>query len=237
MSESQPHRAAPGRLPPTRQLLEALRPFDVLAAAEEHAGPRGLWLVLFWAASMGALAVLVGAYWYRREWHVPAPAFVVPLLYGLLGASVLALGVILGGKAPALLRALRHPLRMLADRIDADSEVENALLLALGRMPPLALRARQRSVELQLTLWEGLARTVLVLIALGPLALALVTGVMELPRKGSSLVPLLSAYLAASVFAAALALLVRLHCTGPLRRLAHVLREAAEIGTQLGRKG
>lgn len=244
-----PHNAAPAanlaRLPPTRVLLDALRtpdaasrPLDVTDEASQQAGSRWrrwfLWM--FWGGSTGAAMVLATVMVFRLYWRQPPPAGTGTLLYTLLGISTAALAILLLSLLTGVRKTLRHPLRALADRIDADARLEDALLLALRRLPPLALRARQRRIELQLQLWEGVSRTVLLLIALGPLAMGMVTGAIELPRKGGTLIPLLSMYGIAFVFGAALALFVQLQCSGPLRRLAHVLREAAEISTQLQRR-
>ncbi|MGT2430514.1 hypothetical protein ACU4HD_20835 [Cupriavidus basilensis] len=80
-----------------------------------------------------------------------------------------------------------------------------------------------------------MTKTIGLLLAVSPFALALVTGLVELPRKGGSLLPLLSLYGIAFVPGAALTLFLQLQVSRPLRRLAYVLAEAAEISSQLGR--
>ncbi|WP_059410874.1 hypothetical protein [Cupriavidus basilensis] len=230
------------RLPTTRELLDALKrkpssPSDT--PAPRHAGldparlQRGLF-GLFWGCSLAALLV-AGAVLYARARHqAPAP-WLLRLLYCLLAGSVAGLGGVLLSHAPALARRLRDPLGPLAEQIDRPDDAESALLRALARIPAQALRARGRRVELHLRMWEGMAKIAALLVAVSPLALMLVTGLLELPRKGASLVPLLSLYGVAFVAGAALVVFLQLQVARPLRRLAYVLAEAAEISAQLGR--
>ncbi|MGT2493321.1 hypothetical protein ACU4GD_29635 [Cupriavidus basilensis] len=65
-----------------------------------------------------------------------------------------------------------------------------------------------------------MTKTIGLLLAVSPFALALVTGLVELPRKGGSLLPLLSLYGIAFVPGAALTLFLQLQVSRPLRRLA-----------------
>ena len=229
------------RLPPTRELLDALK--RKTPAVSDTAGSptaamklmrlqRGL-LVLFWACSVAALLV-TGAVLYTRYQikQTPAP-WLARLVYSLLGGSVAGLAALLLTHLPALARKLRDPLGALADQVDRHDEAESALLRSLARVPAQALRARARRVEVQLRMWEGMARTIGLLIAVSPAALVLVTGLFELPRKGGSLLPLLSLYGLVFVSGAALAVFLQLQVSRPLRRLAYVLGEAAQISAQL----
>ena len=231
------------RLPPTRELLDALKrkPPAVSDTAGSPAAAmnlerlqRGL-LGLFWACSLAAL-LATGAVLYTRYQirQTPAP-WQARLVYCLLGGSVAGLAALLLTHLPALARRLRDPLGQLADQVDRHDEAESALLRALARIPAQGLRARARRVHTQLRMWEGMTRTIGLLLAVSPFALALVTGLAELPRKGGSLLPLLSLYGIAFVPGAALTLFLQLQVSRPLRRLAYVLAEAAEISSQLGR--
>ncbi|MGO4155595.1 hypothetical protein [Cupriavidus sp. YAF13] len=232
------------RLPPTRELLDALKRKP--PAASDTAGSptaamnlmrlqRGL-LVLFWACSVAALLV-AGAVLYTKYQikQTPAP-WLARLVYRLLGGSVAGLAALLLTHLPALARRLRDPLGALADQVDRHDEAESALLRSLARVPAQALRAKARRVDVQLRMWEGMAKTIGLLIAVSPAALVLVTGLFELPRKGGSLLPLLSLYGLVFVSGAALAVFLQLQVSRPLRRLAYVLGEAAEISAQLGNK-
>ncbi|WP_043352445.1 hypothetical protein [Cupriavidus basilensis] len=229
------------RLPPTRELLDALKrkPSAVSDTAGSPASAmnlmrlqRGL-LVLFWACSVAALLV-TGAVLYTRYQILQTPApWLARLVYSLLGGSVAGLAALLLTHLPALARRLRDPLGALADQVDRHDEAESALLRSLARVPAQALRARARRVEVQLRMWEGMAKTVGLLIVVSPGALALVTGLLELPRKGGSLLPLLSLYGLGFVSGAALAVFLQLQVSRPLRRLAYVLGEAAQISAQL----
>lgn len=234
------------RLPPTRELLDALKRKP--AASSDTAGSTGLppdasrlarWqrglLGLFWACSLAALLV-AGAVLYTKYQvrHTPAP-WMARLVYVLLGGSVAGLAALLLTHLPALARRLRDPLGALADQVDRHDEAESALVRSLARIPAQALRARARRVDMQLRMWEGMAKTIGLLIAVSPAALMLVTGLFELPRKGGSLLPLLLLYGLVFVSGAALAVFLQLQVSRPLRRLAYVLGEAAEISAQLGR--
>ncbi|GAB7544790.1 hypothetical protein [Cupriavidus sp. 8B] len=255
------------RLPPTRELLDALKRKPPAVSHTANAAnaanaanvansansansadatglppaatrlmrlQRGL-LGLFWTCSLAALLV-TGAVLYTKYQlrHSPAP-WMARLVYVLLGGSVAGLGALLLTHLPALARRLRDPLGALADQVDRHDEAESALLRSLARVPAQALRARARRVEVQLRMWEGMAKTIGLLIAVSPAALMLVTGLFELPRKGASLLPLLSLYGLVFVSGAALAVYLQLQVSRPLRRLAYVLGEAAEISAQLGR--
>lgn len=231
------------RLPPTRELLDALKrkPPAVSDTAGSPAPAmnlmrlqRGL-LALFWASSVAALLV-TGAVLYTKYQikQTPAP-WLARLVYSLLGGSVAGLAALLLTHLPALARRLRDPLGALAEQVDRHDEAENALLRLLARVPAQALRARARRVDAQLRMWEGMAKTIGLLIAASPAALVLVTGLFELPRKGGSLLPLLLLYGLVFVSGAALAVFVQLQVSRPLRRLAYVLGEAAEISAQLGK--
>jgi hypothetical protein len=230
-------------LPPTRELLDALKrkPPDVsdaaalpVAAIRQMRLQRGL-LWLFWACSLAALLV-IGAVLYTKYQirQTPAP-WQARLAYSLLGGSVAGLAALLLTHLPALARRLRDPLGQLADQVDRHDEAESALLRTLARTPAQALRARARRAQAQLRMWEGMARTIGLLLAVSPFALALVTGLIELPRKGGSLLPLLSLYGIAFVLGAALSVFLQLQVSRPLRRLLYVLAEAAKISAQLGR--
>ncbi|EHP43627.1 hypothetical protein OR16_07976 [Cupriavidus basilensis OR16] len=231
------------RLPPTRELLDALKrkPPAVSDTAGSPAPAmnlmrlqRGL-LALFWASSVAALLV-TGAVLYTKYQikQTPAP-WLARLVYSLLSGSVAGLAALLLTHLPALARRLRDPLGALAEQVDRHDEAENALLRLLARVPAQALRARARRVDAQLRMWEGMAKTIGLLIAVSPAALVLVTGLFELPRKGGSLLPLLLLYGLVFVSGAALAVFVQLQVSRPLRRLAYVLGEAAEISAQLGK--
>lgn len=230
------------RLPPTRELLDALQrkpPAESDAAASPAAAirlmrlQRGL-LWLFQACSLAALLV-TGAVLYTKYQirQTPAP-WQARLVYSLLGGSAAGLAALLLTHLPALARRLRDPLGQLADQVDRHDEAESALLRTLARIPAQALRARARRVNAQLRMWEGMARTIGLLLAVSPFALALVSGLIELPRKGGSLLPLLSLYGIAFVLGAALSVFLQLQVSRPLRRLLYVLAEAAEISAQLG---
>ncbi|MGO4331499.1 hypothetical protein AB4Z48_05930 [Cupriavidus sp. 2TAF22] len=231
------------RLPPTRELLDALRrkPPSLPAAATPPAAgaslaqwQRGL-LGLFWGCSVAALLV-AGAVMFAKVQYRQAPAPWLPrLLYCLLAGSAAGLGGLVLSHVPALARRLRDPLGPLAAQIDRHDDAESALLRSLARIPAQALRARGRRVELHLRMWEGMAKVAGLLIAVSPLALMLVTGLLELPRNGASLVPLLSLYGVAFVAGAALVVFLQLQVARPLRRLAYVMAEAAEISAQLAR--
>ncbi|WP_454723654.1 MULTISPECIES: hypothetical protein [Cupriavidus] len=231
------------RLPTTRELLDALKrkpssPSGTAAARRAGFDParlqRGL-LGLFWGCSLAALLVAGAVLYVRAQQRQPPAPWLLRLLYSLLAGSVAGLAGLLLSHVPALARRLRDPLGPLAEQIDRPDDAESALLRALARIPAQALRARGRRVELHLRMWEGMAKIAGLLVAVSPLALMLVTGLLELPRKSAGLVPLLSLYGVAFVAGAALVVFLQLQVARPLRRLAYVLAEAAEISAQLGR--
>ena len=219
------------RLPSTYELMEALQ----TAPAEKS--PDGRLAMVLWAGFVLALVptlVAGGALvWWHQVLAQAPPAWLPQAFHVLLAISG---GFYAGAWLSRLLAgrdALRHPLRWLSRRVDAQSEVENALLLRLGRIPVLQLRARQRRVLLQARLWEGGARTVALILALVPAAVVLADGLAVMaPGHGRSVVAL---YAVVLVGGGALALFAQLQCSTPLRRLAHVLGEAAEINEKLGR--
>lgn len=219
------------RLPTTYELIEALQ------MAPAGKAPDGRLASVLWAGFVLALVptlVAGGALVWSHQVRVqPPPVWLPQAFHGLLAVSG---GCYAGAWLSRLLArrdALRHPLRWLSRRVDAQSEVENALLLRLGRIPSLQLRARQRRVLLQARLWEGGARTVALILALAPAAVVLADGLAVMaPGHGPSLVALYGAVL---VGGGALALFAQLQCSAPLRRLAYVLGEAAEINEKLGR--
>ncbi|TXI01411.1 MAG: hypothetical protein E6Q70_20315, partial [Pseudomonas monteilii] len=98
-------------------------------------------------------------------------------------------------------------------------------------------RARQRRIALQARMWEGAARTVALLLAVGPAAFVLFNGLADAPgtAAGFDVQQIVAVYGAVLVTGAAFALFAQLQCSGPLRRLAHVLAEAAEINEAVGR--
>lgn len=227
------------RLPPTYELIEALRNADPATASV--AGTTSALARLLWAAFVAALvpAVMTGsalAYWHLLLRQAP-PAWLPEAFQVALAASAACyLGAWLARMAAGR-GAWRHPLRWLSARVDAQSSVENALLLRLGRIPPLQLRARQRRIALQARMWEGAARTVALLLAVGPAAFVLFNGLADAPgtAAGFDVQQIVAVYGAVLVTGAAFALFAQLQCSGPLRRLAHVLAEAAEINEAVGR--
>lgn len=82
---------------------------------------------------------------------------------------------------------------------------------------------------LQLRLWEGAARTLAGLLALAPAAAV----VAALPRQQAMAGTLLWLYGVMVVTGAACYLYLHVQCSRPLRRLAHVLGEAAEMNAQV----
>ncbi|WP_137928357.1 hypothetical protein [Cupriavidus sp. 2SB] len=219
------------RLPPTYELLEALQ------TAPGPKRPDGRLGTVLWAGFVLALVpslVSGGALVWWHQILVQAPPAWLPqafhVLLAISGAFYVAAWAtrLLGGRD-----ALRHPLRWMSRRVDTQSEVENALLLRLGRIPALQLRARQRRIGLHARIWEGGARTVALILALGPAAVVLADGVAVMaPGHGPTLTAIYGVVLVAG---AAFALFAQLQCSAPLRRLAHVLGEAAEINEALGR--
>ncbi|WP_373378795.1 hypothetical protein [Cupriavidus nantongensis] len=224
------------RLPSTYELLEAL----AAAAPEAASAPapaadsrlgRALWLGFVAAL---AATILCGAG--LAVWRLGLKQ-AVPLwsLRGFEALLALAAACYVGAglaRAGTVLARLRHPLRWQAAELDRDSAAEDALLRRLARIPPQQLQARQRRVALQLRLWEGAARTLAVLLALAPAAAVLAA----LPRQQAVAGTLLWLYGVMVVTGAACYLYLHLQCSRPLRRLAHVLGEAAELNAQLGKR-
>lgn len=203
------------RLPSTYELLEALTPSSAATAparASQSRLGRALWLGFIAAL---AATILCGAG--LAVWRVGLKQ-AVPL-WSLRGFE-------------AVLARLRHPLRWQAAELDRDSAAEDALLRRLARIPPQQLQARQRRVALQLRLWEGAARTLAVLLALAPAAAVMAA----LPRQQALAGTLLWLYGVMVVTGAACYLYLHLQCSRPLRRLVHVLGEAAELNAQLGKR-
>ncbi|EKZ98611.1 MULTISPECIES: hypothetical protein [Cupriavidus] len=221
------------RLPTTYELIEALQ-------ASPQAGPaaESRLATVLWAGFVLALVPMLVAggalvWWHRVLAQVP-PAWLPQAFHVLLAVC----GVFyVGAWVIRLLdrrAALQHPLRWLTRRLDTQSEVENALLLRLGRIPALQLRARQRRVVLQARLWDASARTMALVLAIGPAAVILADGVAVMaPGRVPALVAIYGAVLVAGC---ALALFAQLQCSAPLRRLAHVLGEAAEINEAVNRQ-
>lgn len=244
------------RLPPTYELIEALRATDV--ATPVAASPAVSVARVLWAAFIAAVVPTVITGSALAYWHLllrqPPPTWLPEAFHVALAASAACyLGAWLARIAQRR-DALWHPLRWLSRRVDAQSSAENALLLQLGRIPPLQLRARQRRVVLQVRMWEGTARTVALLLALGPAAFVLFDGVSgaalgaaqgagqtaaqaaaQAAGQGVGIQQVVAVYGAVLVAGAAFALFAQLQCSGPLRRLAHVLGEAAEINEAVGR--
>lgn len=219
------------RLPTTYELMEALQ----TTPAEKSSDSR--LATVLWAGFVLALVPSLvaggGLVWWHQVLLQPPPEWLPQAFHVLLAIS----GVFYVGawlmRLLARRDALRHPMHWLSRRVDAQNDVENALLLRLGRISPLQLRARQRRILLQARLWEGGARTVALVLALAPAAVVLADGLSVVkPGHGPALVAIYGAVL---VLGAALALFAQLQCSAPLRRLAYVLGEAAEINAKLGR--
>nr|WP_315592982.1 hypothetical protein [uncultured Cupriavidus sp.] len=219
------------RLPTTTEMMEALQ-----TASSEKTPDSRLAMVL-WAGFVLALVptlVSGGAlvWWHQVLLQAP-PAWLPQAFHVLLAVSGVFYAAAWLTRLLAGRDALRHPMRWLSRRVDAQNEVENALLLRLGRVPALQLRARQRRIVLQARLWEGGARTVALVLAIGPAAVVLADGLAVMaPGHGPALVAIYGVVLVAG---GALALFAQMQCSAPLRRLAHVLGEAAEISEKLGR--
>jgi len=220
------------RLPTTYELIEALQTAPAGRATESRLAT-GLWagFVLALVPTLAAGGALV---WWHRVLAQTPPGWLPQAFHVLLAASGVLyiaawLARLLGRRD-----ALRHPLRWLSRGLDIQAEAENALLLRLGRIPALQLRARQRRVALQARVWEGCALTMALVLAIGPAAVILADGIAVMaPGSGPALVAVYGAVLVAGC---ALALFAQLQCSAPLRRLAHVLGEAAEISEALNRK-
>jgi len=219
------------RLPTTYELMEALQ----TAPAEKS--PDSRLATVLWAGFVLALVPSLvaggGLVWWHQVLLQPPPAWLPQAFHVLLAVSGVFYVAAWLARLLARRDALRHPMHWLSRRVDAQNDVENALLLRLGRIPALQLRARQRRILLQARLWEGGARTVALVLALAPAAVVLADGLAVVkPGHGPALVAIYGAVLVAG---AALALFAQLQCSAPLRRLAYVLGEAAEISEKLGR--
>ncbi len=222
------------KLPPTYELIEALAPAPAPTTGLALARRRLWWA--FVAALVPTLAAVAAAAVWRFWLGRALPTWALPVFLALLAVCALCYLAALATHAVPFGRAVGNPMRWLTGKMDGDSAVEDALLRRLGRIPPPQLRARQRRVEMELALWEGAARTVTLLLALGPPALIVVGNFAKVPAV-VGLGAALPAYAAAFVLGGALAVFVQQQCSRPLRRLAHVLAEAAEINEQLGRHG
>ncbi len=219
------------RLPTTYELMDALQ------AAPAAKAPESRLAAVLWAGFVLALVPTLVAGAALAWWHhvlLQTPPVWLPQVFHVLLALSAAFYVAAWGMRLMTGRAaLRHPMRWLSCRVDALTDAEDALLLRLGRIPALQLRARQRRLVLQARLWEGGARTVALILALGPAAVVLADGLAVMaPGHGPALVAIYGAVL---VVGCAFALFAQLQCSAPLRRLAHVLGEAAEINDALGR--
>ncbi|SPC10372.1 hypothetical protein [Cupriavidus taiwanensis] len=222
------------RLPSTYELLEALAATS--ASPAPTPGPdsrlgRALWLG-FIAALAATMLCGAGLAAWRLGLKQAVPVWSLrgfEALLALAAACYVGAGL---ARAGTVLARLRHPLRWQAAELDRDSAAEDALLRRLARIPPQQLQARQRRVALQLRLWEGAARTLAVLLALAPAAAVLAA----LPRQHALAGSLLWLYGVMVVTGAASYLYLHLQCSRPLRRLAHVLGEAAELNAQLGKR-
>lgn len=217
------------RLPSTYELLEALNaraPAADLAPASRFG--RVLWasfIAALLATLLSGAALAVWRLWLRH----PVPPWSLRAFEALLAvaaACYVGAGLV---RAGTVLAWLRHPLRWQAGEMDRHSAAEDALLRRLARIPPAQLQARQRRVALQLRLWEGAARTLAVLLALAPAAVV----VAALPRQQGAAGALLWVYGVMAVVGAACYLYLHVQCSRPLRRLAHVLGEAAEMNAQV----
>ncbi|SOZ36497.1 hypothetical protein [Cupriavidus neocaledonicus] len=220
------------RLPSTYELLEALAAASPEAAPAPHSRPgRALWLG-FIAALVATILCGAGLAVWRLGLKQPVPLWSLrgfEALLGLAAACYVGAGL---ARAGTVLARLRHPLRWQAAELDRDNAAENALLRRLARIPPQQLQARQRRVALQLRLWEGAARTLAVLLALAPAAAVMAA----LPPRQAVGGTLLWLYGVMVVTGAACYLYLHLQCSRTLRRLAHVLGEAAELNAQLGKR-
>ena len=220
------------RLPPTYELTKALT-LDHQSDTRLQRTERVLWRV-FVVALVLLLALLVAIVAWRFYLNRSVPPWVQLVGIALLCFSALCYVGRLAIAGLPFARAMRNPMRWLLNKMDRDAELEGALVRRLGRIPPPQLRARQRRVDVELAIWEGMARLVTLLIALGPPALVVATGFGKLPTSVSWW-PMASVYAAAFAIGGAIAVLVQQYCARPLRRLSHVLSEAAEINEKLGR--
>ncbi|MCO4891078.1 hypothetical protein MKD50_16975 [Cupriavidus sp. WGtm5] len=224
------------RLPSTYELLEALAAASPEAASTPAPAPESRLGRALWLGFIAALAatILCGAG--LAIWRLGLKQ-AVPLwsLRGFEALLALAAACYVGAglaRAGTVLGRLRHPLRWQAAELDRDSAAEDALLRRLARIPPQQLQARQRRVALQLRLWEGGARTLAVLLALAPAAAVMAA----LPRQQALAGTLLWLYGVMVVTGGAGYLYLHLQCSRPLRRLAHVLGEAAELNAQISKR-
>lgn len=218
------------RLPSTYELIEALAP-EPPQPTRFLMARRAVWrafvgaLVLFLASSAGGV-------FYRFKLGLHLPQWLIVMLWAFLSLCALSYLVLLATYAVPVGRAMRSPMRWLSGKMDSDATAEDALLRRLGRIPPPQLRSRQRRVEVELALWETAARTVTLLVTLGPAALIVVGGFVKVPSfSGAGAV--LPVYAAAFVLGGGFAVAVQQQCSRPLRRLVHVLAEAAEINEKI----
>ncbi|WP_354682799.1 hypothetical protein [Cupriavidus necator] len=224
------------RLPSTFELLEALSASPPTPAADDPPPPnrlaRGLWLgfvVALVAMLLSGGALAVWRLWLKH----PVPPWSLGVLEAQLALSAACYVGAGLARAGTVLGRLRHPLRWQASEMDRHSAAEDALLRQLARIPPLQLQARQRRVVLQLRLWESAARTVALLLALAPAAVVVASAWRPLPRQ-EAVGALLWLYGVMVVIGAAFYLYLHVQCSRPLRRLAHVLGEAAQMNAELG---
>jgi hypothetical protein len=220
------------QLPPTYELIEALALLRT-ADTRQHRAERLLWRA-FVAAAVPMLAAAAAMATWRLYLGRSLPGWSLTVFLVLLGLCALSYAGRFAVQAVPLARALRNPMRWLLDTMDRDTMREGALVRRLGRIPPPQLRARQRRVEVELAIWEGMARLITLLLALGPPALVVAGALGKLPT-GAGWWPVASVYATAFALGGALAVLVQQYCARPLRRLSHVLAEAAEINEKVGR--
>ncbi|EON21902.1 hypothetical protein ASL20_22590 [Cupriavidus necator] len=220
------------RLPSTYELLEALAAVPPGPAAYPPAPGgrlgRALWvgfIAALVATILSGAALAVWRLWLKH----PVPPWSLRTFEALLALSAACYVGAGLTRAGTVLATLRHPLRWQAAEMDRHSVAEDALLRRLARIPPQQLQARQRRVVLQLRLWEGAARTLAGLLALAPAAAV----VAALPRQQAMAGTLLWLYGVMVVTGAACYLYLHVQCSRPLRRLAHVLGEAAEMNAQV----
>lgn len=224
------------RLPSTYELLEALNAPTPRAPAADPARASRPGRML-WAAFIAALlatllsgaALAVWRLWLKH----PLPLWSLRTFEALLALSAACyVGTGLAHSGTVLAR-LRNPLRWQAAEMDRQRTAEDALLRQLARIPPAQLAARQRRVALQLRLWEGAARTVGLLLALAPAAAVLASAWRTLPLAQQMVPMLLWGYGVMLVAGGASYLYLHVQCSRPLRRLAYVLGEAAQMNAEL----